>query len=139
MSGEASGCGASNGARSIYALAAVAGLTGAAGVALAAAAAHRVESPALSVAATMIMIHSAAILALAALLLRSQHPKVWFGSAVAMLAGLTLFGGDIAFNTLAGQHLFAYAAPTGGMLLIASWLGVALAGVLEMRSARRAS
>ena len=32
---------------------------------------------------------------------------------------------DIALKAFAGHRLFPYAAPTGGFVLIASWLGVA--------------
>ena len=50
-----------------------------------------------------------------------------------MLAAVALFGGDIALHTLTGSHIFPMAAPTGGSLLIASWLVVALLAALEWR------
>jgi uncharacterized membrane protein YgdD (TMEM256/DUF423 family) len=54
-----------------------------------------------------------------------------------MLFGAGLFGGDIALNTLVGSHLFPFAAPAGGMLMIASWFLSAITAFAELRSARR--
>ncbi len=116
-----------------FAICALAGLAGAAGVALAAVAAHKVDSPALATAALMLMIHAAAALALAALATRASQPLRYCAVAAAMLAAVTLFSGDIALNTLAGRHIFANAAPTGGSLLIASWLAVAVVSALNWR------
>lgn len=101
-----------------------AGLAGAAGVALGAAAAHRVDSPALVTASTILMIHAVAVLVLATL------PGRGFRRAgIFMLAAVALFSGDIALHTLAGSHIFPYAAPIGGSSLILSWLVVAGLGI----------
>lgn len=121
-----------------FALCAVAGVAGAVGVALAAAAAHKVDSPALATAATMVMIHAGAVLAIATVALRSENSCRWTSVGAVMLAAVTLFGGDIALNTFAGHHLFPFAAPTGGSLLIASWLAVAVAAALEWRGRQNA-
>ncbi len=40
-----------------------------------------------------------------------------------------LFAGDVAARAFIGARLFPMAAPAGGMILIASWLGVALAAL----------
>jgi len=112
------------------ALVAWAGLLGAAGVALAAVAAHRVESPALIAASTMLLVHAAAAISLTASLSLSRLRTT---AAGLMLFAASLFGGDVALHTLAGSHLFPMAAPTGGSLLIASWLFVAVIGVVSMR------
>ena len=121
-----------------FALCALAGLAGAVGVALAAAAAHQVDSPALATAATMVMIHAGAVLAIAAVALRSENSRRWTSVGAVMFAAVTLFGSDIALNTFAGHHLFPMAAPTGGSLLIASWLAVAVAAALEWRGRQNA-
>ncbi len=105
-------------------LIAAAGLAGAAGVALAAVAAHKVESPALATAAMMLMVHAAAVLAIAALAARLTNTRSWIGTGAFMLTAVSLFSGDVTLHTLTGAHLFPYAAPTGGSLLIASWLAV---------------
>jgi uncharacterized membrane protein YgdD (TMEM256/DUF423 family) len=116
-----------------FAMCALAGLAGAAGVALAAVAAHKVDSPALATAATMLMIHAGAVLAIAAIALRSENARRWTAVSGLMLAAVSLFSGDIALNTFAGWHIFPMAAPTGGSLLIASWLAVAVISALEWR------
>jgi uncharacterized membrane protein YgdD (TMEM256/DUF423 family) len=43
-----------------------------------------------------------------------------------------LFSGDIALKALAGHRLFPMAAPTGGFISIASWLGLAVAAVMTV-------
>ncbi len=119
-----------------FAFCALAGLAGAAGVALAAVAAHKIDSPALATAASMLIVHAAAVLALAAIALRSENSRRWTAVSAVMFAAVALFSGDIALNTLAGRHIFPMAAPTGGSLLIASWLAVAVLSVLEWRGGR---
>jgi uncharacterized membrane protein YgdD (TMEM256/DUF423 family) len=117
----------SQGARSSapFLILAWAGVAGAAGVALAAVAAHKVESPALATAAMMLTIHAAAAVGIVALAMRTEREKLWQAAALLMLAAASLFSGDIALHTLSGTHVFPMAAPTGGSLLIASWLIVA--------------
>jgi uncharacterized membrane protein YgdD (TMEM256/DUF423 family) len=102
-----------------------AGLAGAAGVALAAVAAHKVDSPALATAATMLTLHAAAVLGVVAVGMRTPRQKLWNAAAVLMLAAASLFSGEIAFHTLTGDASLQMLAPTGGSLMIASWLAVA--------------
>jgi uncharacterized membrane protein YgdD (TMEM256/DUF423 family) len=102
-----------------------AGVAGAAGVALAAVAAHKVDNPALATAAMMLTIHAVAAVGIVALAMRLEREKLWQATAVLMLGAASLFSGDIALHTLSGTHVFPMAAPTGGSLLIASWLIVA--------------
>jgi uncharacterized membrane protein YgdD (TMEM256/DUF423 family) len=112
-----------------------AGVAGAAGVALAAVAAHKVDSPALATAAMMLTIHAVAAVGIVALAMRLEREKLWQATAVLMLGAASLFSGDIALHTLSGTHVFPMAAPTGGSLLIASWLivaGLAVAAWLTM-------
>ena len=117
---------------------ALAGLMGAAGVALGAVAAHRVQDPGLASASQMLMLHAAAVVGVASHL-RSVHQRpmpfynVWVLGAALLLAGAGLFGGDIALRTLAGARLFPMAAPLGGTTMIAGWLVVTLAAVLGLR------
>ena len=114
----------------------IAGLAGGAGVALAAVAAHKVESPALATAATMLMIHATAAVALLSVGTRLCHPQAWIRLAAVMLGAVTLFSGDIAVHTIMGVHVFPMAAPAGGSLLIASWLGIVLLAALEWRGGK---
>lgn len=110
-------------------------MAGASGVALAAVAAHKVDSPALATAAVMLMVHATAAVAVLAFAARSRRPQWWIAAAALMLAAVTLFSGDIALNTMAGRHLFPMAAPMGGSLTIASWLALSVLAALEWRDA----
>lgn len=116
----------------------LAGLIGAAGVALAAVAAHRVPDPALASAANMMMLHAAAALAVTAHMRRAHHApairsRAWGLAALLLLAGAALFAGDIALRSFTGSRLFPMAAPLGGSTMIAGWLAVAVAGILGLR------
>lgn len=109
-------------------IATVAALQGAAGVSLAAAAAHVDASPLLGTASQFLMIHACAGLALAALA-RSAPPygRALVAAAFALQAGVTLFAADLAARVYLGGKLFPFAAPLGGGLTILAWL--ALAGI----------
>jgi uncharacterized membrane protein YgdD (TMEM256/DUF423 family) len=113
-----------------------AGLAGATGVALAAVAAHKVDSPALATAATMLTLHAAAALGIVAIAMRTARSCLWLAAGVLMLAAASLFSGEIAFHTLTGNDAFQMLAPIGGTLMIASWLCLAvlaIAGLLVKR------
>lgn len=111
----------------------VAGLLGAAGVALGAVATHRVQDPALATAATYLVVHAAALLALSP---RVATGLAWWIAATLLAAGTALFAGDIASRAFFGGRLFPLAAPTGGTLMILGWLSVAAAGVVDRLSRR---
>jgi uncharacterized membrane protein YgdD (TMEM256/DUF423 family) len=115
-------------------LLALAGVMGAAGMALAAAAAH-VAPGALDSAAYMLLFHAVAVIGGVALV---QQGVLWRPLALAVLAawvlGAALFASDIAMRTFAGHRLFPFAAPTGGTILIAAWLtltGTAICALLR--------
>lgn len=116
-------------------------LMGAAGVALAAAAAHLAsELPpgtGLDSAAYLLAIHAVAVLAGAALM---SERLLWRPLALVGLAGCVLgaalFAGDIAMRAFAGHRLFPMAAPTGGTILILSWLILAGAGIVMLARGR---
>lgn len=113
-----------------------AGLAGAAGVALAAAATHKFESPALATAATMLTLHAAAAVGIVAVAPRAARPCFWLATAVLMLAAASLFSGEIAFHTLTGNASFQMLAPTGGTLMIVSWLIIAVLAIAGARGKR---
>ena len=108
----------------------LAGLMGAGGVILAAAGAHGAPNTGLESAAYLLLFHAAALLGGAALL---QQGLLWRPLAVAALfgwvIGAALFSGDIALRAFAGHRLFAFAAPAGGIVLIAAWLVLAAAAI----------
>jgi len=53
-------------------------------------------------------------------------------AAIGLVAGAALFSGDIAMRAFAGHRLFPMAAPTGGVVLIASWLALGVAAVVTL-------
>jgi uncharacterized membrane protein YgdD (TMEM256/DUF423 family) len=118
--------------RIVVALAAV---MGADGVILAAAAAHQPDATRLASASSMLLFHAAAVLAAVALIERSIiHPKIGMTAAFGFIVAAALFAGDLTMRQYAGHGLFPMAAPTGGSLLIVSWLALAVAAVWPRRS-----
>jgi uncharacterized membrane protein YgdD (TMEM256/DUF423 family) len=114
----------------------LAALLGAAGVALAAAAAHGSGDPLFVTAAQFLMIHGAAALALTALGASAVRPGGYLLAASVMIAAVALFSGDLAFRAYAGERLFPFAAPLGGSLLIVAWLIGVAAGIRDALAGR---
>ncbi|HYA07307.1 MAG TPA: DUF423 domain-containing protein [Xanthobacteraceae bacterium] len=114
-------------------LIALAGLMGAGGIVLAAAGAHAAPGAGLDSAAYMLLFHAAAILGGAALMQQGVLARPWMVVVLAAwIVGATLFSGDIALRAFAGHRLFPFAAPTGGVILIAAWFALALAAVAAL-------
>lgn len=112
----------------------LAGLMGAAGVALAAASAHGTDASRLASASAMLLFHATAMLATVALLARGLlHGGIGLLAAFGFVIGAALFAGDLTLRQYAGHALFPYAAPTGGTVMIASWLAVSVAAVVANR------
>ncbi|WP_426613167.1 DUF423 domain-containing protein [Bradyrhizobium sp. McL0616] len=109
----------------------LAGLMGAAGVALAAASAHGGDASRLASASAMLLFHATAILAVVALLSRALlRDGIGLVAAFGFVIAAALFAGDLTMRQYTGHSLFPYAAPTGGTLMILSWLTVSLAAVV---------
>jgi uncharacterized membrane protein YgdD (TMEM256/DUF423 family) len=81
----------------------------------------------------MLMVHAAAAVAIVAVGVSAARERLWLAVVSAMLVGAALFGGDIALSAFSGRHLFPMAAPTGGTILIASWLAVAVVSLVDRR------
>jgi len=111
----------------------LAGLMGASGVILAAASAHAVPNAGLDSAGHMLSLHAAAVLGGAAAL---ASGLLWRPLGTVALLGLvlgaTLFAGDLALRAFAGHRLFPMAAPSGGSIMIMSWLVLAAAGIIGL-------
>jgi uncharacterized membrane protein YgdD (TMEM256/DUF423 family) len=111
-------------------LIALAGFMGASGVVLAAAGAHAAPGTGLDSAAYILLFHATAVLGGVALV---QQSVLWRPIMVFVLAawvlGAVLFSSDVALRALAGSRLFPMAAPTGGIILIAAWIGLAAAAI----------
>jgi uncharacterized membrane protein YgdD (TMEM256/DUF423 family) len=113
----------------------LAGMMGADGVILAAASAHQVDASRLGAASSMLLFHACAVLATVALAERALiHARIGFGAAIGFVIAAVLFAGDLALRQYAGHGLFPMAAPTGGTLLIASWLALAIAAAWPRRA-----
>ncbi|MBY0383341.1 MAG: DUF423 domain-containing protein [Xanthobacteraceae bacterium] len=113
----------------------MAALMGAAGVALAAGAAHLPDATRLAAASSMLLFHAAAVIG--AVLLTAQRlarPGIGLIAAFGFIVGGALFAGDLTLRQAEGHGLFTMAAPTGGTLLILSWLALAIAIVWPRRT-----
>jgi uncharacterized membrane protein YgdD (TMEM256/DUF423 family) len=106
----------------------LAGIMGADGVILAAASAHQADASRLASASSMLLFHACAVLAVVALVERALlHVRIGLAAAIGFVIASALFCGDLTLRHYAGHGLFPMAAPTGGTLLIASWLVLAVA------------
>jgi uncharacterized membrane protein YgdD (TMEM256/DUF423 family) len=112
----------------------LAGIMGADGVMLAAASAHQADASRLASASTMLLFHALAIMGTVTLAERGViHLKAGLTAAWGFVIATSLFAGDVVLRHYAGHGLFRFAAPTGGTLLIASWLLLAVAAAWPRR------
>ena len=106
----------------------LAAIMGADGVILAAASAHGTEASRLASASSMLLFHASAVLGAVALIERGIiHARLGMSAAFGFVIAASLFAGDLTLRQYAGHGLFPMAAPTGGTLLIASWLLLGIA------------
>jgi len=111
----------------------LAGLSGALGVALSAAAAH-ITGGNLTTAAQFLLFHAPGLLALAALMAAGAvQPTLAQVAGYVLVLGLALFCGDLSRRAFADLPLFPRAAPTGGILLMLGWVLVALSALPRLR------
>lgn len=108
----------------------LAGLMGVSGIILAAVGVHVAPGAGLNSAAYMLLFHATAVLGGAALV---QQRLLWRPMMLVVLAawvlGTVLFSSDIALRAFTGSRMFAMAAPTGGIILILAWIGLAAAAI----------
>jgi len=113
----------------------LAGIMGADGVMLAAASAHQPDAARLASASSMLLFHATAVLAVVALAERGViHARIGIAAASGFVIATGLFAGDLTLRQYAGHGLFPMAAPTGGTLLIISWLALAVCAAWPRRS-----
>jgi uncharacterized membrane protein YgdD (TMEM256/DUF423 family) len=111
-------------------LIALAGLMGAFGVVLAAGTAHLADASRLGTASSMLLFHATAVLGTVALTERGVlHARIGILASLGFVVATSLFAGDLTVRQYAGHGLFPMAAPTGGTLLIASWIVLVLSAV----------
>jgi uncharacterized membrane protein YgdD (TMEM256/DUF423 family) len=112
----------------------LAGIMGACGVMLAAATAHLPDATRLAAASSMLLFHASAVLGAIALVGRGLlNRTIGTVSAIGFVIAASLFAGDLGLRQYAGHSLFPMAAPTGGTLLIVSWLVLAIAAAWPRR------
>jgi uncharacterized membrane protein YgdD (TMEM256/DUF423 family) len=112
----------------------LAAIMGADGVMLAAASAHQADASRLASASSMLLFHATAVLATVALADRGLiHVRIGIVAAFGFVVAASLFAGDLTLRQYAGHGLFPFAAPTGGTLMIASWLVLAVAAAWPRR------
>jgi uncharacterized membrane protein YgdD (TMEM256/DUF423 family) len=112
----------------------LAGVMGADGVILAALSAHQADASRLGAASSMLLFHASAVLGAVALAERGLlHARIGIAAGFGFVIAASLFATDLALRQYAGHSLFPFAAPTGGTLLIASWLTLALAAAWPRR------
>jgi uncharacterized membrane protein YgdD (TMEM256/DUF423 family) len=113
----------------------LAALMGADGVILAALSAHQDHATQLEAASSMLLFHAPAVLAVAALAERGLvHGRIGIAAAFGFVVAAALFAGDLTLRQFAGHRLFPFAAPTGGTLLILSWLLLLVAAAWPRRN-----
>jgi uncharacterized membrane protein YgdD (TMEM256/DUF423 family) len=113
----------------------LAGIMGADGVILAAASAHQPDASRLAAASSMLLFHATAVIATVAVAERGiVHARIGLTAAFGFAIATSLFAGDLTLRQYAGHGLFPMAAPTGGTLLIAGWLALAVAAAWPKRS-----
>jgi len=111
------------------------GVMGADGVILAAASAHQPDASRLASASSMLLFHAAAVLGAVALIERGlAHLQIGLASAWGLVIGASLFAGDLTLRQYVGHGLFPMAAPTGGTLLIVSWIALAVSAAWPRRT-----
>jgi uncharacterized membrane protein YgdD (TMEM256/DUF423 family) len=112
----------------------LAGIMGASGVMLAAGSAHLPDATRLAAASSMLLFHASAVLGAIALVGRGLlNRAIGTVAAIGFVIAASLFAGDLALRQYAGHGLFPMAAPTGGTLLIVSWLVLAVAAAWPHR------
>lgn len=106
----------------------LAGLIGASGVIFSAMAAHGGDPHLYAAAATACMAQAPALLAI---YIGWEKIRTALTAAALIGLGCLLFAGDLVFRTKFGHGLFPMSAPTGGTMMIAGWVAVAVGALFR--------
>jgi uncharacterized membrane protein YgdD (TMEM256/DUF423 family) len=113
----------------------LAGVMGADGVILAAASAHQPDATRLASASSMLLFHAVAVIGVVSLVDRGlAHLQIGLVAAFGFVVAAALFAGDLTMRQYVGHGLFPMAAPTGGTLLIVSWVALAVSAAWPRRA-----
>jgi len=116
-------------------LIALAGVMGAAGIVLAAAGAHGKPGAGLDSAGYLLLIHAAAVIAgIAAIHSGVMRRPLGVIVLCGFVLGAALFAADVAARAYLGHRLFPFAAPSGGVILIVTWLALLAAALAVLRA-----
>ena len=116
-------------------LVALGAMAGGLGVALSAAASHVTGGGTLDISARFLLVHAPALIGIAAATRSGLlHRGVALASGAVLVLGVVLFSGDLAYRAFRSAALFSWAAPGGGILLIAGWALAAVAAVIGGRN-----
>jgi len=108
----------------------LAAVLGAAGVILLALGAHAASAAGLTSAGSILLFHAAAAIATVPSIRQGLvEPRLGTVAAGGLLLGAALFATAVALRELAGYRLFPMAAPTGGTVMIISWLALGVAAL----------
>ena len=109
-------------------LATVAALLGVAGVALAALTTHADGGELGRTAAQFLILHAGVLVGVTAhaRVTDRRTARALVGAGGALALGTLVFSGDLTMRAFAGARLFPMAAPTGGSLMILSWIALSL-------------
>lgn len=107
------------------------GIAGAAGVVALALSSHSQASNLLGTAAQLLLFHAPVFLGIGVLAQVRSVPALP-AALVLLTGGLLLFCGDLLARDYLGHRLFPMSAPIGGMMVIVSWVFIAL-GALRIR------
>lgn len=110
----------------------IAGFMGLTGIVAAAAASHGSDPRLMAGASAMCLAHAPALIALYGAWGSVRTAPV---AALLMIVGTALFAGDLVMRHFAGHGLFPMSAPTGGVIMMAGWLAVALGAFLPRNDA----
>lgn len=107
-----------------------AGLLGTAGILVSAAAAHLGGTSVATTGGLFLLLHAAAVLGLAPLAGHADGGR-YVMAGLLLVVGAACFSGDLALAGLYGWRPLPLAAPIGGLLLIAGWLVIPLAALID--------
>lgn len=76
------------------------------------------------------LLHAAALLG-TGLAYQFTHQRSWQLASLGFCLGILFFSGSLLAMTATGQTRLGAVTPLGGVMLIAAWLGVAIAGLSQ--------
>jgi uncharacterized membrane protein YgdD (TMEM256/DUF423 family) len=117
-------------------LIALAGMMGVSGVALTAAGAHGKPGAGLDSAGYLLLIHAVGVLAIVALARQGLIGRpLGLVTLWGFVLGAALFAADVSARAYLGTRLLPFAAPAGGLAMIASWIVLIAAALARSRGA----